>query len=75
LESDEDRSKIDKMLKTAKRLGVKKTMMLFVSVPLEFLNHSIPMASVPIGANSKWNQTRAAIIATFYIFACLMLSG
>lgn len=76
LESDEDRSKIDKMLKTAKRLGVKKTIMLFVSVPLEFLrNHSIPMASVPIGDNSKWNQTRAAIVATFYIFACLMLSG
>jgi len=44
------------MLATAKELGVKKTMMLFVSVPLEFLrNHSIPMASVPIKEGSKWN--------------------
>jgi hypothetical protein len=51
-------------------------MMMFVSVPLEFLrNHSIPMASVPIKEGSKWNQNRAAIIAVTYVFACLFLSG
>jgi FAD synthase len=76
LESDEDKSKIEKMIKTAKEQGVKKTMMMFVAVPLEFLrNHSIPMSSMPIKDGSKWNQNRAAIIAVFYVFACLTLSG
>ena len=56
MESDEDKSKIKKMIKTAKEQGVKKTMMMFVAVPLEFLrNHSIPMSSVPIKDGSKWN--------------------
>lgn len=64
------------MLTTAKELGVKKTMMLFVSVPIDFLrNHSIPMASVPIKDGSAYNQTRAAVIPVVYIFFCLLLSG
>ena len=64
------------MLTTAKELGVKKTMMLFISVPIDFLrNHSIPMASVPIKDGSTYNQTRAAVIPVVYIFFCLLLSG